>query len=73
MNLINYNYYILGILVFFLLIFLLNSIDNFNNTSSHIACNSIPKGGCTSDLCPNHCKINHTDDDSNVCYCVERK
>lgn len=64
---------ILLIIVIFL-IFIYNYNESFNETSSpDIVCADIKEGECTSKLCPEHCKITHTDSDPNVCYCVQRK
>ncbi len=43
--------------------------EKFENKSD---CTKIPKGNCTSDLCPSSCKPTKTSDESQ-CYCVPRE
>jgi hypothetical protein len=63
---------------FFIIIFILISVLLYFNLSSEkfedkIKCSDIPKGPCTSELCPaKYCKASLADDGEN-CYCVDSR
>lgn len=60
----------LGILVLILVYFMLPMRnEKFEDKAD---CTKIPKGKCTSELCPSHCKPTKTSDESQ-CYCVPRE
>jgi hypothetical protein len=63
---------ILVIVLVLLTLLLLYSMMNNETFEDKADCTKIPKGKCTSELCPSHCKPTKTSDESQ-CYCVPRE
>ena len=58
------------VLLFSLLIILI--IISKNESFEEEKCSKVAEGECNSYLCPEECKIQHSENSKN-CYCVERK
>jgi hypothetical protein len=68
-NYLQENSFVVLIILAIVAVYYMINNEKFEDKSD---CTKIPKGNCTSDLCPSSCKPTKTSDESQ-CYCVPRE